>query len=151
MTMSILPMWTAQITWAHISGFIKRTFVAPKFKKTKVKKKYPVGERVKRTYDASTLPDLPHRPMAQGIKCIKKVTRRKPVLNPFLEPDSPTSWRNRGCPQTNTASEVTDRDNSQSLSSHASLVEMFCIIYLQQKRSLAKWISQSYGAFTLFL
>jgi hypothetical protein len=28
--------------------------------------------------------------MAKGRKGIKKVTRRKPVSNPFLEPDSPT-------------------------------------------------------------
>jgi len=46
-----------------------------------------VRERVKRTYDESTLPDLPPLPiMAKGRKGIKKVTRRKPVSNPFLEP-----------------------------------------------------------------
>jgi hypothetical protein len=71
-----------------------------------------VRERVKRTYDESTLPDLPPLPtMAKGRKGIKKVTRRKPVSNPFLEPDSPTVQEAGevevpSSSQTNTASEV---------------------------------------------
>ena len=67
---------------------------------------------MKRTYDESTLPDLPPLPtMAKGRKGIKKVTRRKPVSNPFLEPDSPTVQEAGevevpSSSQTNTASEV---------------------------------------------